>query len=187
MRSIAGALQRCADVLARRAWTAHAGYRRFVLPCLALVLGTALVGCGWHLAGVAGSETPLGKVFVQGEGGAAKAIRGSLRYGSGATLVNVPTDADVQIVVLREGAARRIVALSGTGRVREFEIIYTVQFAVRDVQRTLIEPNDIELRNQVSYDDSVALAKEQEIATLVQNMQRDAATQIIRRTSAVRR
>jgi LPS-assembly lipoprotein len=92
----------------------------------------------------------------------------------------------VQIVVLREGAARRIVALSGTGRAREFEIIYTVQFVVRDVQRTLIEPNDIELRDQVSYDDSVALAKEQEIATLVQNMQRDAATQIIRRTSAVR-
>jgi LPS-assembly lipoprotein len=187
MVSIAGASQRCADILARRARTARASWRRFVLPFLALVLGTVLVGCGWHLAGVASGETPLGKVFVRGEGGAAKAIRGSLRYVSGATLVDVPNDAEVQIVVLREGAARRIVALSGTGRAREFEIIYTVQFVVRDVQRTLIEPNDIELRNQVSYDDSVALAKEQEIETLVQNMQRDAATQIIRRTSAVRR
>jgi hypothetical protein len=79
MVSIAGASQRCADILARRARTARASWRRFVLPFLALVLGTVLVGCGWHLAGVASGETPLGKVFVRGEGGAAKAIRGSLR------------------------------------------------------------------------------------------------------------
>jgi LPS-assembly lipoprotein len=157
---------------------------RTLLPLLVLAL---LAGCGWHLAGMEGNETPLGRVFVQGGGGTAKAIRGSLRFGSGAKLVDEAADSDVQILVLRESAARRIVALSGTGRVREFEILYTVRFAVRDAQRTLIDADDIELRNQVSYDDSVALAKEQEIALLTQNMQKDAALQIIRRTSAVRR
>jgi DNA polymerase-3 subunit delta len=101
--------------------------------------------------------------------------------------VGEAADADVQILILREGAGRRIVALSGTGRVRELEIIYTVRFAVREAQRTLIDANDIEFRTQVSYDDSSALSKEQEIAALTANMQKDAATQIIRRTSAVRR
>lgn len=160
-------------------------WRAFAL--LPTLLAFALSGCGWHLAGTAGNETPLGKVFVQGGGATANAIRSSLRYGSGAKLVDEAAAAEVQIVVLREGAARRIVALSGAGRVREFEILYTVRFAVRDAQKTLIEADDIEFRNQVSYDDSVALAKEQEIAALIQTMQRDAATQIIRRTSAVRR
>lgn len=161
--------------------------RQIPLRFLALLLGGLLTGCGWHLAGTDGNELPLGKVFVQGGGGVANAIRGSLRFGSGAQLVDEAAGSDLQVLVLKEGAARRIVALSGAGRVRELEIIYTVRFAVRDAQRTLIDANDIEFRTQVSYDDSSALSKEQEIVALTLIMQKDAATQIIRRTSAVRR
>lgn len=161
---------------------------RAMLPrLLLLLLGALLAGCGWHLAGTGGNELPLGKVFVQGSGATADAIRASLRFGSGAQLVDDPAGSEVQIVVLAENAQRRVVALSGAGRIRELEIVYTVRFGVRDLQRTLIDADDIEFRTQVSYDDSSALSKEQEIATLTRDMQKDAATQIIRRTSAVRR
>jgi len=147
-----------------------------------------LSGCGWHLAGSMPGQTPLGMVQIKGDrSGTAAVLKESLRFSSGVQLVEQENPAALQISILGDSTGRRIVALSGAGRAREFEIIQTVRFNVRYQGRDLIPTDTIEFRTQVSYDDSSALSKEFEIAALVETMQRDAAAQILRRAAAVKR
>lgn len=152
------------------------------------LLALPLAGCGWHLAGTLPGQEPLGKVRITGErSGTAALLRDSLRFSSGVQLVDQDDPAALQITILGDATGRRIVALSGAGRAREFELTQTVRFNVRYQGRELIPTDTIEFRNQISYDDSSVLSKEYEIAALVESMQRDAATQILRRAAALKR
>ncbi len=156
----------------------------------ALLVGAllALAGCGWHLAGTMPGQAPLGLVQIKGErSGTAALLRESLRFSGGVQLVEEDNPAALQIAILGDSTGRRIIALSGAGRAREFEIIQTVRFNVRLQGKDLIPTDTIEFRNQVSYDDSSLLSKEYEIAALVEAMQRDAAAQILRRAAALKR
>ena len=156
----------------------------------ALLVGglLALAGCGWHLAGTLPGQAPLGLVQIKGDrSGTAALLRESLRFSSGVQLVEEDNPAALQISILGDATGRRIIALSGAGRAREFEIIQTVRFNVRLQGQDLIPTDTIEFRNQVSYDDSSVLSKEYEIAALVESMQRDAAAQILRRAAALKR
>ena len=150
----------------------------------ALMLG----GCGWHLAGTLPGQAPLGLVQIKGEGfGAAVLLRESLRSSRDVKLIEQDDPAALQISILGDATGRRIVALSGAGRAREFEIVQTVRFNVRYQGVDLIPTDTIEFRSQISYDDSSVLSKEYEIAALVESMQRDAAAQILRRAAALQR
>ena len=147
-----------------------------------------LAGCGWHLAGTMPGQAPLGLVQIKGDrSGTAAVLRESLRFSGGVQLVEQDNPAALQISILGDSTGRRIVALSGAGRAREFEIVQTVQFNVRLQGKDLIPTDTIEFRSQISYDDSSVLAKEYEIAALVESMQRDAAAQILRRAAALKR
>ncbi|MCF8191769.1 MAG: hypothetical protein K9J04_02780 [Burkholderiales bacterium] len=150
----------------------------------ALMLG----GCGWHLAGTLPGQAPLGLVQIKGEGfGTAVLLRESLRSSRDVKLIEQDDPAALQISILGDATGRRIVALSGAGRAREFEIVQTVRFNVRYQGVDLIPTDTIEFRSQISYDDSSVLSKEYEIAALVESMQRDAAAQILRRAAALQR
>ena len=157
---------------------------------LAALLFAALIpaACGWHLAGTLPGQAPLGIVQIKGErSGTAALLRDTLRFSGGVQLVDEENPAALQIAVLGDATGRRIVALSGAGRAREFEIVQTVRFNVRYQGKELIPTDTIEFRTQIAYDDSSVLSKEYEIAALVESMQRDAASQILRRAAALKR
>ncbi len=154
---------------------------------LALLLVSLVSACGWQLAGAGPDTAPLGRVLVRGDAGTAGMLRDLVRQSGGAQLVPGTEAADVEINILEDRTLRRIIALSGGGRVREIELVQVVRFDVRQQSRALIAPNTVEFRTQVSYDDAAVLSKTAEIATLVEAMQRDAAVQILRRIDAVRK
>ncbi|MEY3973883.1 MAG: hypothetical protein RIS59_244 [Pseudomonadota bacterium] len=162
--------------------------RNAVALLVAVMTALMLGGCGWHLAGTLPGQAPLGVVQIKGEGfGTAVLLRESLRSSRDVKLIEQDDPAALQISILGDATGRRIVALSGAGRAREFEIVQTVRFNVRYQGVDLIPTDTIEFRSQISYDDSSVLSKEYEIAALVESMQRDAAAQILRRAAALQR
>jgi LPS-assembly lipoprotein len=180
---------------------------------LAALLLAVLSGCGWRLAGSGLDQKPLGDVYLQGVqpvvstltqsyagvSDATKRARGTGGAGTSGILANTlgftkgtsvrdkPDDAELHIEMLADVTQRRILALSGAGRVRELELVLNVRFAVRDKGVYIIPANDIQFRQTVSYDDSLVLSKEAEISALIESMQQDAATQILRRIYAIRK
>jgi len=156
---------------------------RFGNLMLALAL-LALTACGFHLRGQA--DLSFQNLYLKGSGAPAVAaeLKRMLRT-NGIKVVSVPEQSEFQLELMSESSEKRILSLSGGGKVREFEILYRVNFRTRETGSELWGPmQTVDGRRDYSYDDTQLLAKEGEEARLNSDMRSDAVREIMRRLSA---
>jgi LPS-assembly lipoprotein len=152
-----------------------------------LALAGLLTACGFHLRGE--YNVPFASVFVSTTGASQVAL--SLRR----ELTNSPTrlmpsakDAEAQLNINGEKRERLILSLSSAGRVREYQLKLYVQYQLVDSKGAVAIPtSEIQLQRIMTYDDSQVIAKQQEEAMLYKDMEQDAASQILRRMTAIKR
>lgn len=165
----------------------HQLARRICCALLALVTAGGLAACGFHLRG--DFNVPFASVFVSTTG--ASQIANVLKR----ELTNSPTrlmtsakDADAQLNISAEKRERIILSLSGAGRVREYQLKISVRYQLVDSKGVVAIPtSEIQLQRIMTYDDSQVIAKQQEEALLYKDMEQDAASQILRRMTAIKR
>lgn len=151
---------------------------------LALLCLLGLSACGFHLRGNA--SLPFESIYVEGGQDIAIDLQRAIRPTTTKVTDN-PKDAQAVLQVLSEAREKRILTLSSAGRVNEFRLLYRVNFKVIDkTGLELLSPQLIELRRDITFNDSQTLAKESEEALLYRDMQSDAVQQIFRRMSALR-
>lgn len=150
---------------------------------LSLVSLFMLSGCGFELRGRA--DLAFDTIYMQGPNyTVAKELRKALTV-NGVTVVSSAEEADLLLDILSEVHDRRILSLSGRGRVTEYELIYNLNFRTRSAGSELWGPvQTIEGRRDFSYDDTQVLAKSYEEARLREDMQADAVREIMRRLVA---
>lgn len=154
----------------------------------AVLLCTALVpGCGFHLRGE--YNVPFASVFVAAAGTSQVATRLQRELTNSPTkLTTAAKDAEAQLNIVEEKRDRLILSLSGAGRVREYQLKLTVRYQLVESKGAVAIPtSEIQLQRILTYDDSQVIAKQQEEAMLYQDMERDAAGQILRRMTAIKR
>lgn len=138
-----------------------------------------LVACGFQMRGTA--DLAFKTLYIQG--GALtikKDLIRSLKV-NGVTVVDDPQKAELFMDLLNEGRQQNILSLSGDGLVREFELIYFVNFRLRSPGSEVWGPvQKIEGRRDYSYDDSQLLAKKFEEERLYEDMRTDAVREIMR-------
>lgn len=143
-----------------------------------------LSACGFQLRGNA--SLPFESIYVEGGQDIAIDLQRAIRPTTTKVTDN-PKDAQAVLQVLSEAREKRILTLSSAGRVNEFRLLYRVNFKVIDkAGLELLSPQQIELRRDITFNDSQTLAKESEEALLYRDMQADAVQQIFRRMSALR-
>ena len=144
-------------------------------------------GCGFRLRGTA--EVPFQSVHVPGAtSGIALDLKRNIRAGTNARVVDDPKEADAVVQFTEETRQKEILSLTGTGRVREFQLRYRVGFRVHDGKGgEFVAPSTIELARDVTFNDAEILAKEQEEQLLFRDMQADMVQQIMRRLAAAKR
>ncbi|HET6757132.1 MAG TPA: LPS assembly lipoprotein LptE [Burkholderiales bacterium] len=157
----------------------------FRLHPSAFILIFLLSSCGFHLRGAA--DLPFQTLLITG---AVSDFRDELRRAiearSETEVVADAESAQATLQIIREDREKSILALSGGGRVREFELRYRVSYRVLNAEKREIGPvGEILLRRDFTYDDAQALAKEAEEAELFRDMRTDAVQQILRRLSAL--
>jgi LPS-assembly lipoprotein len=152
---------------------------RAALAILALAL--LLAGCGFKLRGIA--AVPYETIHVPGAtGGIALDLKRSIQAGTDARVVDDPKLADAVLQFLHETRLKEVVALTATGRVREFRLIYQVGFRVYDAKGAeFVAPTQLQLYREVTFNDEVILAKEAEEQLLFRDMQADMVQLIMRR------
>jgi LPS-assembly lipoprotein len=150
---------------------------RIALAVLLLLVS----GCGFQLRGTA--NVPFDTVYVPGaSGGIALDLKRNIQAGTRAKVVENPKDAQAILQFLQEARQKIILSLSGTGRVREYRLVYRVQFRVHDGKGgDFVSPTTVELTRDITFNDSDVLAKEAEEGLLVRDMQSDMVQQIMRR------
>jgi len=154
---------------------------------LALALALLLAGCGFRLRGTA--EVPFETLYVPGAtSGIALDLKRNIQAGTKARVVDDPSKADAVLQFTEETRQKEILSLTGTGRVREFQLRYRVAFRVHDGKGAeYVPPNTIQLTRDVTFNDAEILAKEQEEQLLFRDMQFDMVQQIMRRLAAAKR
>jgi LPS-assembly lipoprotein len=151
-----------------------------------LLLGAALLlaGCGFQLRGSA--TVPFNTLYIPGAtGGIALDLKRNIEAGTQAKVVNDPKLADAVLDLFGENKEKIILSLTGTGRVREFRLRYTVNYRVHDGKGGEYVPRSVvQLTRDVTYSDTEILAKEAEEQLLFRDMQSDLVQQILRRLSS---
>ena len=158
--------------------------RRFFLAALPAAL---LAGCGFQLRRHDG--IPFASLYVDApsDGGTAQRIRNILISNRNTRLAATAGDAEAVLKLGQEDRSKAILSLSGAGRVTEYRLGLRLTYSVSSRDgRILAEPETIELVRDMTYDDSLLLAKGAEEQLLYRDMDDSAAKQIVRRLQALK-
>ena len=99
-------------------------------------------------------------------------------------LADTKEQADIILDIVSEESEKKILTLSGSGRVTEFRLIYRISLRAYDQQQQVwIPAEDLSQHRDFSYDDTLVLAKESEETLLFESMRSEMIQQILRRLS----
>ena len=159
-----------------------------LLPAPALLLA----GCGFKLRGVQQFSFRSLYIAAPPSSPLARELRRTLQ-GAGDT-VQVLTEpvqqpqAEAILEVLSEQQERTVVGLNASGQVRELQLRLRLRFKLRTpLGEEWIPETELLQQRDISYNETIALAKEAEEALLYRNMQTDLVQQLLRRLAAVKR
>ena len=109
------------------------------------------------------------------------------RAGPNVRIVDHPAQAQVVLQALDDERQRSVVATTGAGQVRELELRSRLRFRASTPAGQLVLPtSELLLSRAMTYNESVALAKEHEEEELYRAMEADLITQVLSRLAALR-
>jgi LPS-assembly lipoprotein len=154
----------------------------------ALVLSLALGGCGFRLAGSEHLPAVLAKPYLSVKDPYTDFSREFERQlkSSGALLQLGRQDATATIEVTKDQIEQRTLAVSARNIPTDYELRYTVTFAVKGADADILPPQTLMLSRDYSFQENELLAKEHEADILRASMARDLATMAMRILSRVK-
>src|SRR6185436_1961025 len=153
-----------------------------------LALCLVLAACGFQLRGTA--DLPFETIYMPPANtpGIALDLRRNIQAGTHTIVVDDPKKADAVLEFAQEIRDRLILSLAATGRVREYQLRYRVDFRVHDGKGAEFIPiSTVQLTRDITFNDSDVLSKESEEGLLYRDMQTDMVQQIMRRLAAAQR
>lgn len=161
--------------------------RKMVL--LVVVVMIALEGCGWRLRGATTVDLVLPPMFVQ-INDADSALRLELARRlktAGVAVVPERELASLILVAGPEATQRRVLSVGASGKAREYELQYTLRFAVnRPDGVAALPPQSVVLRRDYVFDEQQVLASDREQQRLFDQMRVSAVQDVLRRLSSAR-
>jgi LPS-assembly lipoprotein len=154
---------------------------RLALAALSAVIG--LSACGFRLMGSDSLPGVLARPYLSLKDPYTDFSREFERQlkTSGADLQVIRANATASIEVTKDLVQRRTLSVSAQNIPTEYELTYTVTFAVQGADKELLAPQTISLSQDYSFEENVLLAKEHEADILRQQMARDLVSIAMRR------
>lgn len=156
-----------------------------------MALAPLVSACGFRLRGV--PEFPFSSIYLQAGAGSAFARELQRNLATAGSKLKVlrdparPDQAQVVWKLLGEARQRIIISKNAAGQVRDLQLRYRMTFSLTGSDGVeWIVPTELEQQRDLSYDETLALAKEQEAEVLYQTMQSDLVQQVMRRLSSAR-
>ena len=153
----------------------------------ALLAVAALSGCGFALRQP--QPLPMRSIALVGFAPAsplAAALKQELER-AGATVRDKPAEAEAVFDTLQDAREKVVAASTAAGQVREVTLRVKLRFRVATpAGRLLLPASDLLLTRDMSYNETAALAKQQEELALYRAMEDDIVGQVLRRLAAVK-
>lgn len=160
--------------------------RRALLRSAAIFAAAVLTACGFQLRGSA--NLPFKSIYLGFPENSTfgTELRRYITASGDTRVVKDPKQAEAILDVLAETRDKQVLALNSQGRVREYALIYRLNFRVRNNQQQVIQPpTQLEVSRDLRFNESQALATEAQEAVLYRDMQSDLVQQVLRRLAAI--
>jgi outer membrane lipopolysaccharide assembly protein LptE/RlpB len=155
---------------------------------VALILAALASACGFRPRGNVSLPEDFRQVYVKAPLAIADELAIFLDSG-GATVVKARGEADAVIDVQSDHFEDRVTTVDAvTGKAREYELLYILDFSIRMKDgRMLVAPDRVIVKRVYIFDQNAVIGSLDNVAALRGSMQRDAAEGIIRRAEAALR
>jgi LPS-assembly lipoprotein len=154
---------------------------------LASAAAAMLAGCGFQLRRP--PELQLKRIQLRGferHSGQADELRRQLRFSPGAVLAEASNDADLVLEAQLDAQTRVATSTTAAGQIRDLALRTRLRYRVLTPGGLeLIAPTELAQSRDMTYQESAALAKEDEAKLLFRAMYADIATQVLRRLAAI--
>jgi len=157
---------------------------RMRLIVLVAMLALGLQGCGFHMRGAGQKLADLPPIAVTGGNRAAARLQiERILGGPGGPLVANADEAQVVIHIIEDRVEERVLTVSTSAKVTEYELAYVVKFELLDNAGEVIrEPSQVVLTDDFTFDAVVVLAKDRERDVVEQELIKRMAQRILRTT-----
>ena len=121
-------------------------------------------GCGFHLQGALATPAEMQRTYI------ATDDRHSLFYrelriqmqAAGVNLVESPADATATVSITFDETDQRVLSVSARNTPTEYEVYYTIEYAVDSGSNTLLDPQTLTVVRDYTYDELLVLGKAHE-------------------------
>lgn len=158
------------------------------LPALALGATLLLAGCGFQLRG--SHALPFDTVFVTGDASSSlgRTLRQRIEAGGTTRIADTRLTASATLDIVSSRREKSIISLTGAGKVREYRLIQTLRYRLLDRKGQELAPStEISASREMTYDDELILAKNQEETLLYRDIEKDLTDQLLRRLETLKR
>ena len=114
-------------------------------------------------------------------------IKRRIQASSKTAVLESRKDAQAILVINSAELKKKILSVSGTGRVREFQLRYSISFRVNDQKgREIVPDTKVEVNRVLPYSDSAILSAGAEEKMLLKDMKKDAILKLMDRLGKVK-
>tara|TARA_B100000686_G_scaffold344512_1_gene427284 strand:- start:8586 stop:9089 length:504 start_codon:yes stop_codon:yes gene_type:complete len=141
----------------------------------------ALLSCGFQLRGLA--TVPFETLYIKAPNTSILLdIKRRLLASSNAILVSSQNDAEATLHITNASHKKVILSVSSSGRVREYQLRYSLAFRLINQAGQEISPiTTIIVKQVLPFSDSAFLSSQREEKMLLEQMKKDAILRLIRR------
>lgn len=123
-----------------------------------------LTSCGFQLQGSVSTPAEMERTYIDTADRHSRFYRG-LRLGlqsAGVSLVESPGDATATLQITFDETDQRVLSVSARNVPTEYEVYYTVQYAIDSGANRLLEPQTLTVTRDYTYDELFVLGKARE-------------------------
>jgi LPS-assembly lipoprotein len=146
-----------------------------------------LAGCGFQLQGALTTPPQMERTYIAAVDRHSEFYRelhAALRA-AGVELVESPTAATATFTINYDLTAQRVLSVSARNVPTEYEVYYTIEYALDSGTETLLEMQTLTLTRDYTYDSTLVLGKGQEEELLRQAIVDDLVRIVLKQISAL--
>ena len=146
-----------------------------------------MAACGFSLQGATSTPAAMQRTYIETPDRFSqfyRELRKNLRA-AGVEVTDTPADATATLSILYDFTDQRVLSVSARNVPTEFEVFYTVRYAITSGGESLLEPQELTLTRDYTYDATLVLGKAKEEQLMRDAIVDDLVNIVLKQISAI--
>jgi LPS-assembly lipoprotein len=146
-----------------------------------------IAACGFSLQGATSTPAAMQRTYISTPDRFSQFYRELRRnlQAAGVDVVDSPSDATATLTILYDLTDQRVLSVSARNVPTEFEVFYTVRYGITSGEQNLLEPQELTLTRDYTYDSTLVLGKAQEEQIMRDAIVDDLVRIVLKQISAI--